>query len=534
MHRFPRLRPLVPLLAAFAVALALAAPVGAATIAPPDEQLLRVNVGAMPSSLDPGRARFLEDRIVANAIFAPLYRSAGGSGGRLVPWLAQGQPVVSRAGRRVTVRLRAAKWSDGRPVTAGDVVFAFNRARSASPFGTDFAAVRRAVAMGQRTVRFELSSPVPWFGELLASTVTTPVPAHVVRKYAARWTNLDKLVTSGPFEPVTGRGRTELMLRRSATFWAARRVRLQRLELRAVTAASASPLFRANRLDVGLRGTSIHPSSIATWARDPRFRSSPTGAAQYLFANARDPRLADARVRRAIALAIDRDAIVELTAKGADVPLASIVPDGIRGQATVVPAGSSLLAATGGARTAEATALLQQAGWANTAPLQLAYPADGGTAASVAAAIGDSLARAGVAVTLRGYSTTQFARRGVGVAPVGDDVDLVLAGWSPDWSDPASFHQLFTCASIEAGLNLANWCDPAYDEAWHEAVAATGTARLAVHARLERLLAGPEGAFPAIPLYAPVGTMLVQPWVRGFAQAPSGMVDFDAAYVVRH
>ncbi len=506
------------------------------TPAPASAQKLRVNIGSLPSSLDPGRARYVEDKIVANAIFTPLYRSAGGSTGSLQPWLASGQPVVSANGLRVTVRLRAAKWTDGKPITASDVVFAFNRARTLSAYAADFTAVKRATAVNARTVRFDLSARVPWFGELLASTVTTPVPTHVVRMFGTRWTNLDKIVTSGPFTPISGRGRSELMLKASTTFWAASRTRLQNLELLSVPPASASPLFRANRMDVGLRGTSILESSLSTWASDSRLRTSAISSGHYLYINTRDARLTDARVRRAIALAVDRAAIIGETAKGSDTPLSTILPSGVRGYSSIVSGSDALLTANAAARSSEATALLAQAGWTsgNTA-LNLYFRSDANNDPADATQIATDLARIGVRVTLHGVSSAEFAKLGTGRSPVGEDVDLALDSITPDYSDASDFYSRFTCAAVDAGSNPANFCSPEFDEAWAATnTAASASSRPTALRTLEQLLTGTSGAFPAVPLYQPVGAMLVQPWVHTFVQNPSGTVDFEKSYVSVH
>jgi oligopeptide transport system substrate-binding protein len=505
-----------------------------AALARPTKQQLRVNIGTMPSSLDPGRAAYIEDLVVQNALFAPLYRSAGGSSGRLVPFLANGQPRVLLGGRRYLVQLRAARWSDGRPIRAADVVFAFNRARRGSPYGSEFGQVMSVGALGQRTVRFDLREPVPWFGELLASNVTAPVPSHVVRKHGNRWTNLNKLVVSGPFRVKSGRGRSELVLVPNERWWGAKRVRLQELKLLAVTQASASPLFRANRLDATLRDTSIHPSTLETWKLDPRFRTVPTGAAQYLFFNTQSPALANPAVRRGIALAIDRTALTELTSQGVDRPLASIVPEGIRGFSAVVPAGSTLLRENGAASSGDAADQLAAGGWVRGTRLQLYFADDDGRADLVAGAIRSNLAAVGVTVVLHPLTTSQIAKVGFGISPVDEGVDLVLQGWQPDYSDPQSFHQLFRCDAIGMGLNVANFCSAEYDAAATLAASSTGAARITAIRATEQLLSGPDGLMPAVPLYAPTGDHLVQRWVDGFVQQPSGRVDFERISIRRH
>lgn len=502
-----------------------------AMLAPSSKQVLRVGIGTLPTSIDPGKAAYEEDQIVQDMLFPALYRSSAGASGKLVPYLAAGQPTVSNGGLRYTITIRATKWSDGMPVTAGDVKLGFTRARP-SYYGTFFSPVRSVTAIGARTIRFDLKQPVPWFGELLSSSAVAPVPSHVVKAKRERWTHLTYLVTAGPFKVASGRGRSELVLVPNPNWWGARSVRLKEVQLLAVASASVSPTFRANRLDVTLRNGSIHPSALASWKEDPRFHEVPRGDAQYLYLNTRVPELANPAVRRGIALAIDRAAIGTLVRPGVDQPLATIVSDDTRGASTV-NAGTHLLGAGGAAEPSRATAELAAGGWVRGPKLDL-YFTTSGKSPQIAQQVQANLATVGVDVVLHPTASADFAKTGIGISPTRTDVDMVLQGWIPDYSDPQSFHQLFTCANVDTGLNTSNLCSPEYDATYASAIGATGGARLDAHRALEDMLTGPTGLMPAVPLYRPVGDNLVQPWVYGFRQHASGRVDFEKVAILLH
>lgn len=519
------------IVAALVALVALPSTGAAATLAPSSKQVLRVGIGTLPSSIDPGKANYEEDLILQNALFPALYRSPGGSSGRLVPYLAASQPVVSNGGMRYTVTLRATKWSDGVPVTAADVKLGYTRARRASFYGSFFNPVRSVTAVGARTVRFDLSMPVPWFGELLASNVTAPVPSHVVKLRGERWTYLTHLVTAGPFKVSSGRGRSELVLAPNPRWWGARSLRLRQLVLLAVDTASVSPTFRAGRLDVTLRNGSIHSSALTSWKDDPRFRQVTRGDGQYLYLNTRAPVLANPAVRRGIALAIDRAAVAGIVRPGVDQPLSTVVPDGIRG-ATAVNAGTHLLGEAGTADRARATTELAAGGWVRGPKLDLYYSSDASANGRIASRIQADLLAVGVDVILHPTAGDAFSKVGIGISPVRADVDMVMLGWIPDYSDPQNFHQLFTCANVDAGLNMSNFCSPEFDAIYGTAIGSTGSARLAAHRTLEDLLTGPSGQVPVVPLYEPVGNNLVQPWVYGFTQHASGRVDFEKVAIL--
>ena len=118
------------------------------------------------------------------------------------------------------------------------------------------------------------------------------------------------------------------------------------------------------------------------------------------------------------------------------------------------------------------------------------------------------------------------------MSPLRPDVDAVLGGWIPDYSDPQDFHQLFACANVDLGINPTNFCDAAgYDPLYASTIGtfASFTQRVTGHRTLEAQLAGPAGLMPAVPLYEPMGEFLVQKRVAGWAHHPSGLVDFEKA-----
>lgn len=519
------------LVALAVVATVAPAAASAAMLAAPSKQVLRVGIGTLPTSIDPGQAAYEEDQIVQDMLFPALYRSRAGATGKLVPYLAAGQPIVANGGMRYTVTLRAATWSDGMPVTAADVKLGFTRARP-SYYGGFFSPVRSVTAVGARTIRFDLSMPVPWFGELLSSSVVAPVPSHVVKAKGVRWTHLTNLVTAGPFKVASGRGRTELVLVANPKWWGARSMRLKEVQLLAVSPASVSPTFRAARLDVTLRNGSIHSSALASWKDDPRFREVARGDGQFLYLNTKVPELANPAVRRGIALAIDRSGIANIGRLGIDRPLATIVPDDTRGASTV-NAGAHLLTAVGAPETARATAELAAGGWVRGPKIDL-YHSTSGTSPKIATLIQANLAAVGVDVVLHPTASADFSKVGIGISPTRADVDMVLQGWIPDYSDPQNFHQLFTCGNVAAGLNTSNLCSPEFDATYGAAIGATGAARLDSHRALEDMLTGPTGLMPAVPLYRPVGDNLVQPWVYGFKQYASGRVEFEKVAILLH
>ncbi len=120
-------------------------------------------------------------------------------GGHERKWLAR-QVRRSDAGRTVTVRLRKAKWQDGRPVTAEDVKFTFDyfRDRYHPRFTPQIGAVESTEALDARTVEFHLFYPSPGFDDQPLSDVPI-LPRHLWEGVPDGQTPAGLPVGSGPY-----------------------------------------------------------------------------------------------------------------------------------------------------------------------------------------------------------------------------------------------------------------------------------------------------------------------------------------------
>ena len=112
-----------------------------------------------PTTLDPANTIIAGDIYTLDKILEPLYITS--PAGQLVPWLASSY-TVSSDHKTFTFTLRpGAKFSDGKPLVAEDVVFSINRARNdaAGPLSFLDFAIASIKAKGNNTVVFKLSQP---------------------------------------------------------------------------------------------------------------------------------------------------------------------------------------------------------------------------------------------------------------------------------------------------------------------------------------------------------------------------------------
>lgn len=283
------------------------------------------------------------------------------STGELLPWLASAHERSSD-GLTHTFDLRDARWSDGRPLRARDVVFTFEyfAAHVLPPLVIGQPRnVAKVVEVGERRVAITLDRPVVTFAKSVAGTVPI-VPEHV-------WSSIDDpaqafddevLVSTGPYRlasrsPEEG---TALYVANDKYFLGPPHV--GRIE--SVSVGDELSAVLAGDLDGGSPPVEgVASDALAPFRRDPDtygLVESPTGFAFPMYFNlGRGGALADLRFRRACAHAIDRGDIVRRLLKGNGEPgSAGFLPPGHPFHVDVEPYPHDLAAAN---------RLLDQAGY---------------------------------------------------------------------------------------------------------------------------------------------------------------------------
>ena len=255
-------------------------------------------------------------------------RAATGAGlvsldaqGDVVPALAD-RWIVTDDGRSFIFRLRDGTWPDGRELTAESVRTALTdaiRALDGTSLGLDLAPIAEVRAMAGRVIEIRLSSPVPMLLQLLAQ----PELALVRGVGGSGDMSLDRDDGTAvlAMKPPAARGIPE------EQDW---RQYVRTLELRAATAAEAIAQFNDDQVDVVLGGR-IEALPLAPTGPLSRgtVRLDPALGLFGLQVRRADGLLASAQGREAIAMALDREALVEPFNIGGWVPTTRVVAPGL-------------------------------------------------------------------------------------------------------------------------------------------------------------------------------------------------------------
>ena len=485
-------------------------------------KILLRGLGAEPDSLDPQKARADEAQRVLRDICEGL--TTLGKSGAVAPGIAESWQV-SPDGKIYTFSLRHdAKWSNGQPVVAADFVAGLRRLvepDTASQYAEVVDVIVNAsdIVAGHKppeslgvfapdpfTVIVKLNNPAPYLPSLLSHPSTCPVEPVALVNDKDAYSRPGNLPSDGAFILSQWVPGSYIYLTRNHYYWNDAATRLDGAKYLITPDDNGElTLYRADQLDV----TDIIPRAQYEWIRahlgDQLHIAPELGVYLYGFNLQRAPFKDDVKVRRALAMVIDREKLARLVLRSGELPAYSWVPPGVDNYTTQSPDYRSL---TMPQRIAEARKLYAEAGYSAAHPLrfELRYNTEE-IHTQLAIAISSMWQQAlGVQVTLRGEefrSLMQDIDRG--------DVQMFRSSWIGDYNDAYTFAQYF---KSDFGVNLTHYHNPAYDAFLNQAAAEADPAkRRGLLEQAERVMLADQ---PVIPIYFYVSKHLVKPRVTGW------------------
>ena len=422
-----------------------------------------------------------------------------------------------------------ARWHDGTPVSARDVVFTFKRAQNPviAPRLVDLLRrVASVTADGDRRVVFRFTEP---YAEQLydATYHVAPLPAHLLDSLqpeaVARSSFVSQPVGSGPYRLVRTVAGQFVELAANERFFLGKPM-LERVIIR----AAADPEARLNMVLSGDADAIEHVvpplENIGRIGADSTLRLIPVPSPTlgFLLFNQRDPRdtarshpiLADLRVRRAITLGLDRQLMSRAVfGPYGEVPYGPVSPIlWIRHHAPKAERQNQ----------AEARRLLAAAGWRDTdddgtldrdgrpLTLTLSLPNTSATRRQLSLLAQEQLRQLGIRLELQQLDfPVWLERRNNG------RFDIDFAGTSQDPS-PSGLTQGWTCGG---GTNVARYCNPRTDSLVEVAtIGRGGTDPAKAWVAVLRQI---EADAPATFLYAPSNVYAVKRRFRNVAISPT-------------
>lgn len=284
-----------------------------------------------PPSLDPTRGGFNFTAPLANQLFSGLV--AFGPENEILPDVAYRWEIEAH-GRRYVFHLRDdVFWSDGRPVTAHDFAFTYRRAldpatdapvasqllfpvRGAREYhqGEHADAGRLGIrALDEHTFVLELEEATTYFIQNLAYYVMLPVPQHAVLAYGKEWAIPGRIVTDGPFRFAAWEPGKQMLLERNPLYHGSFGGNVEQVRLALGEAAdNMVALYFAGELDVALDWFAAISQIDELRRRFPAEYVRRQGfATVFSFVNVTRAPFDNRWVRQALAMAVDRHALVE-------------------------------------------------------------------------------------------------------------------------------------------------------------------------------------------------------------------------------
>ncbi|HDG1691491.1 TPA: oligopeptide ABC transporter substrate-binding protein OppA [Kluyvera georgiana] len=519
--------------------LAVAADVPAGTVLAKQQELVR-HIKDEPASLDPAKAVGLPEIQVIRDLFEGLVNQD--ANGNIIPGVATRWQTNDQKIWTFTLR-NDAKWSDGTPVTAQDFVYSWQRLvdpKTTSPFAwfAALAGITNAqdiidgkakpetlgvTAVDAHTLRVQLDKPLPWFVNLTANFSLYPVNKTVVES-DKNWTRPGKLVGNGAYVLADRVVNEKLVAVPNKYYWDNAKTVIQKVTFMPINQESAATKrYQAGDIDITESFAKNQYQKLKKELPGQVFTPAQLGTYYYAFNTQKGP-TADARVRLALSMSIDRRIIAEKVLGTGEKPAWRFTPDVTAG---FKPQPSALEESSQAELNAQAKMLLQAAGYGPNRPLKLTLlyntqEVHQKIAIAVASMWKKNL---GVDVKLQNQEwKTYIDSRNTG------NFDVIRASWVGDYNEPSTFLSLLT--STNSG-NIARFNDPAYDKVIRQAsLENTAEARNADYNAAEKILA--EKA-PIAPIYQYTNGRLIKPWVKGYPITnPEDVAYTHTMYIVKH
>ena len=431
------------------------------------QSVLIAGTPAEPASLDPIFESNLASVLVMNQIYDRLVRFT--SKLSYEPQLAESYAIAEDSlSIKFTLR-KDAVFASGRKLTAADVVYSFDRLRSAESINKGlYSAVTSVVVISRNVVEFRLSAPSPF--ALLAQLAVAP--SYIMDKsVVAKNSNLRRVSGgSGPFALAKWNSGSEIILTKNNLHFNSKKTGIAQLTFKIIPdEISAVSALRAGTINWFAFGDPI-AASLLKGVAGVKYSNNPSLAYLYLSFNTTKAPFSSLDFRTAISYALDRSEINKLALEGRGEVTGPMVP-ALTDLAVPLTSFPSYTYSVD-----KSKALLAKAGASNES---MTLHINGSSAPQVAVApiIVSQLAKVGTTVRIVTVDSTTWFKL---LSTQAYDLILGQSGGAPN--PDVQFFNSYTCTGA---WNYSKICDAAYDDQIEIARAATGAARILTYKKLQ-------------------------------------------------
>jgi oligopeptide transport system substrate-binding protein len=489
------------------------------------QKILLITVGSEPRTLDPQAAQGVTEHHIIMAMIEGLVAPSIDDQARIVPGMADRWEHNDDYSVWTFHIGEDRKWSNGDPVVPQDFVFSYKRMLTAS-FGAQYAEnlfilkgaedyyhgkTRNFDDVGVKAIddhnlRIELVGPAPYLLSLVQHDSWLPVNPKAILKFGnidtrdTQWTRPGNFIANGPFIMKTWQPNDVIEVVRNPLYWDAANVKLNGINFYSIE--------NLNTQDRAFQAGQLHKTDQVSLDKVPYYRRAhpeliridPYEGVYFYRINISRKGLDNPKVRLALSLAIDREAIVKNILRQGQKAATGFTPPGMGDyeplrKLTYDPE--------------RARQLLAEAGYPNGKgfPRFTIHFNTLESHRAIAEAIQQMWKEElGIDVTLENQEWKVYLDTQNSI-----NYDLSRSAWIGDFIDPVTFLSMWTTGN---GNNNTHWGNPQYDELIEKA-ARTGDpqARFEILHKAEELFLS---ELPVLPIYWYTNAYLIQPSVQNW------------------
>ena len=494
-----------------------------------------LNIVTEPSSIDPQITTDIPGGTVDELILEGLLRKD--KTGKSVAGIAE-KWEKSKDGLVWTFHLRdGVKWSNGDPVTANDFKAGWIRGLNPDTAGSN-ASMLFVIKNGEKynakkvsenevgikviddkTLQVTLESPTPYFDDLVTFKSFMPLNQKFYNEAKDKYfTEAKYTISNGPYTLEKWTHDSELKFKKNPNYWDAGNVKIDNVELKIIATDSAVNAFKNKEVDV----TAVTFEQAKEFAGKPELVKANDGGIYYLLFNTKENVFKNAKVRRAITMAINKEELVNKVLEGSEKLTKTFTPSGIGLNGVSKDFAAEVATEQPKFNVAEAKKLLaeglKEEGLSELPRFEILFN-DTGSRKDIAEYIQESLRNnLGANVELDKVSGKERIER-----TKKRDYQISLQNWTGDFLDPITYLDLFDSTNAN---NRGDFKNVKYDELT-KIVKSSADPKVRVPAmiQMEKLISEEQ---PVTILYQKQKLYLVNPTVKNL-----GFVSIGGEFFIR-